>query len=66
MEQHRAGYYVWLNDQSFWYPDLASAAKKSAEVMNYCGGEDSQVYDIKRGRKLNPDELYEDPWRVYC
>lgn len=66
MEQHRAGYYVWLNDQRFYYPDLANAAKKSAEAMNYFGGEDNQVYDIKRGRNLNSDELYEDPWRVCC
>ena len=66
MEHHRAGYYVWLNDQRFYYPDLANAAKKSAEAMNYFGGEDNQVYDIKRGRNLNSDELYEDTWRVYC
>jgi hypothetical protein len=45
MEQHKAGYYVWLNDQRFYYPDLANAAKKSAEAMNYRSEEDNQVYD---------------------
>jgi hypothetical protein len=50
MEHHRAGYYVWLNDQRFYYPDLANAAKKSAEAMNYFGGEDNLTLSHKSFR----------------